>query len=252
MKSLAVAVLLLSAVCFAQHRPPEPMPISVPFSCSADHPYDIVSWFMGDSDFRASSHLEGAHHSYHLQGAELAARMNHFYIVKSKKGWPWDIKLYDRNWVYFWATENGSQGWTDPRTYKAFEPPMPIAPRCAKGGFPGETVTLPSTPFGIYTDCGNRVEKNLGRVVNEVWGPYQLSFGGDLPPNTETLVISYRYSCDANYTNCAHKEAYYLTEKYGLVQWAEWKLVSGQYQLVSQAVNNLVRPGSVAPLTTCF
>jgi hypothetical protein len=29
-----------------------------------------------------------------------------------------------------------------------------------------------------------------------VWGPYEETLGGQLPPNLQTLVISYRYTCD--------------------------------------------------------
>jgi len=36
-----------------------------------------------------------------------------------------------------------------------------------------------------------------------------------LPANLETLVISYRYTCDSDYSNCANKEEYHLARPYG-------------------------------------
>ena len=31
--------------------------------------------------------------------------------VKNVRGWPWDIKLYDEQYVYDWVTE-GANGWS--------------------------------------------------------------------------------------------------------------------------------------------
>jgi hypothetical protein len=60
--------------------------------------------------------------------------------------------------------------------------------------------------------------------VNEVWGPYNVNFGGSVNYSLPAMVISYRYNCDSSYSNCADKEGYYLTQRYGIVQWAHWKL----------------------------
>ena len=79
-------------------------------------------------------------------------------------------------------------------------------------GFPGSTLKVSNTTFDIYTDCTHYTRHHLGTGVNEVWGPYHLSFGGKLPSNLETLVISYRSNC-RNYQNCNDKEEYYLTQR---------------------------------------
>ena len=44
------------------------------------------------------------------------------------------------------------------------------AARCAKGGFPGSTITVPNTSYEIYTSCSNSTTHDLKQAVNQVWG----------------------------------------------------------------------------------
>jgi hypothetical protein len=88
--------------------------------------------------------------------------------------------------------------------------------------------------------------------VNEVWGPYNTSFGGALPDNLPTLVVSYRYNCDQSYGNCWDKEEYYLTQRYGLAQWIHYTLQGGNYQQVQKSVFNSLAWGTTSPSFQCF
>jgi len=83
-------------------------------------------------------------------------------------------------------------------------------------------------------------------------GPYTMSPGGNLPNNLPTLVISYRYSCDNSYSNCGHKEEFYLTQKYGLVQWVYSVMVKGKYQQQQKSVFNTLKSGTTTPNFACF
>jgi len=79
-----------------------------------------------------------------------------------------------------------------------------------------------------------------------------MSFGGNLPGNLPTLVISYRYNCDASYGNCGDKEEFYLTQRYGLVQWVHYALVKGTYQQQQKSVFNTLKGGGTTPNFPCF
>ena len=208
--------------------------------------YDMLDWMTMDSDLRSSHYLAGSANPIYTD--VLSGK---FYWTKSGVGYPWDIQLYDNNFIYLWITE---LDWNNPRTFKksALNTNMPLTPRCAKGGFPGSVIRVPNTSYQTYTDCTHYTTQNLKYGVNEVWGPYTLSFGGSVPNNTKTLVVSYRYNCDSTYNNCGDKEEYYLTQRYGLVQWVHYRLTSGVYQLQQKSVFNTLKTGIAKPVFACF
>ena len=129
---------------------------------------------------------------------------------------------------------------------------MPLAPRCAKAGFPGSVIRVPNTSYQTYSDGTHYITQNLKQGVNQVWGPYWISLGGALPSKLKVLVASYRYNCDVNYSNCGDKEEYYLAQKYGLVQWVHYSLVSGAYQIQQKTVFNQIASGATTPNFPCF
>jgi len=150
----------------------------------------MLDWMTMDSGLRGWNHLAGSANPLYT-----AISSNKFYWTKGVNGFPWDIQLYDSHYIYLWITEFA---WSDPHTYKKFSynTNMPLAPRCARGGYPGSTITVPDTTYDIYTSCQHHTTHNLKKAVNQVYGPYSMSFGGNLPNNLPTLVVSYRYSCD--------------------------------------------------------
>jgi hypothetical protein len=79
-----------------------------------------------------------------------------------------------------------------------------------------------------------------------------MSFGGKLPGNLKTLVVSYRYNCN-NYSNCNDKEEYYLAQQYGLVQWVHYsRNRSGAYVQQQKSVFNSLSGGTTTPKFACF
>jgi len=207
--------------------------------------YDMLDWMTLDSDLRSSTHMTGSANPLFTE-----MMPGKFYWTKGGNGYPWDIQLYDSSYVYLWITE---YAWSSPNTYKKFSynTNEPLAPRCARAGFPGSTIKVPNTSFDIYTDCTHHTRHNLGTGINEVWGPYYLSFGGKLPSNLKTLVVSYRYNCN-NYTGCHDKEEYYLAQQYGLVQWVHYSRVKGAYVQQQKSVFNSLRAGATSPKFSCF
>lgn len=213
-------------------------------SCPAGT-YDMLDWMTLDSNLRFSNHMTGSSNPLFTE-----IMSNKVYWTKSSGGYPWDIQLFDNNYVYLWITE---YAWSSPNTYKKFSynTNEPLAPRCAKAGFPGSSIKVPNTSFDIYTDCTHHTRHNLGTGVNEVWGPYYMSFGGKLPNNMKTLVVSYRYNC-SNYQSCHDKEEYYLSQQYGLVQWVHYTLNSGKYVQQQKTVFNNLTWGATSPKFACF
>jgi hypothetical protein len=214
--------------------------------------YDMLSWMTMNPTLSSDHHMAGTANS--LFTSMTSTRM---YWTKTAAGYPWDIQLFDKNFIYLWVTE---LDWQNPRTFKVFHSPtlgkfnLPLVPRYAKGGYPGSSVKISDSSYEIHSDCNAFVTKNLGHVINEVWGPYNESLGGQLPNNLQTLVISYRYSCDANYSNCANKEEFHVAKPYGLVKWQHQSLgAGGAYNAPDNVTyfNHMVS-GQTTPITSCF
>jgi len=98
------------------------------------------------------------------------------------------------------------------------------------------------------------VTLGLQNGINQVWVPYYLSLGGSLPSNLKTLVISYRYNCNANYQNCNDKEEYYVTQRYGLVQWIHYIRIpaNGTYAQLQKTIFNKLVVGVVTRIFRAF
>ena len=219
--------------------------------------FDMLDWMTMDP---FGSHMTGT-------GTPIWTVMdsanNKFYWVKSVKGYPWDVKKYDANFIYDWVTE---VSWTDPRNYKKHLGSngmgYPITPRLVPYTVGASAsmlsqINIPnsSTNFEIHDTPGNCTayhKSNLGYAKNEVWGPYYESLGGDLPNNAETLHINWMWSCDSSYNNCGTKEVYTLLQAYGNVRWENYKLVNGQYVLRQTSLRNVVTTGTITPVHPCW
>ena len=126
--------------------------IQYTITCPAGQ-WDVLSASVLDPE------LVGQH--YHMQGSlngtQTAYKFttwiqneNKVYYVKNPQGYPWDVNLYDSNYIYQWITE---VTWTDPYQYKKFNngtgsPTADFsfrwAPRC---GTPGSSsMWNPPTP----------------------------------------------------------------------------------------------------------
>jgi len=151
--------------------------------------YDMLAWMTMDPSLSASHHLSG-----NANPIYTTVQPDRFFWTKTGQGFPWDIQLYDKDFIYLWVTE---LNWQNPNTFKVFHDPvlgdynLPLVPRFAQAGFPGSKITIPpsNTTYETHSDCTTFTSQKLGGVVNTVWGPYQETLGGDLPANLETLVI---------------------------------------------------------------
>jgi hypothetical protein len=208
--------------------------------------YDMLDWMTLDSSLRSNYHMAG-----NANPLYSTISSGKFHWTKGANGTPWDIQLYDSKYIYLWITE---YDWNNPHSYKKFtnNTNLPLTPRCAKAGFPGSVIKVPNTSYQTYTDCTHYTTRNLLKSNNQVWGPYKISLGGNLPSNLNVLVASYRYNCDNNYSNCRDKEEYYLAQRYGLVQWVHYALAGGKYQMKQKTVFNRLSKGGTTPDFRCF
>jgi hypothetical protein len=233
-----------------QSPPPPPPPAPKP----QVQTYDMLAWMTMDPTLAASHHMSGTANPIYTNVAS-----DRFFWTKTGQGYPWDIQLYDNNYIYLWVTE---LNWQNPSTYKVFHDPLlgdynlPLVPRFAQGGFPGSKVTVAasSSTYETHSDCNTFITQKLGGVVNTVWGPYSENLGGDLPDNLQTLVISYQYSCDSSLQNCKNKEEFHVAKPYGLVKWQHQKLQADGTYAPPDNVTYLdkVATGQVKPYTVCF
>ncbi|MDP9162012.1 MAG: hypothetical protein M3O09_17530 [Acidobacteriota bacterium] len=232
MRLSSALLVIATATCFAMFGGTKLAQAESTISCPPGT-YDMLDWMTMDSDLRGNMHLTGSANPLYTD-----VLWGKFYWTKGQGGTPWDIQLYDNNFIYLWITE---YDWNNPASYKIFPAQkMPLTARCAQAGFPGSRITVSDTTYQTFDNCSSFSTHDLRTAVNEVWGPYNTSFGGALPDNLPTLVVSYRYNCDQSYGNCWDKEEYYLTQRYGLAQWIHYSLQDGNYQQVQRSVfNNL-------------
>jgi hypothetical protein len=175
-----------------------------------------------------------------------------FYWVKGVAGYPWDVKTFDQNGIYDQRTENV---WNDPSTFKEFEKPIKLMPRCidvpaAPGKIAQVLIDSADSLFDIHSSCASYTTHSLGFVINEVWGPYTYSIG-KMPP-AATLVHSYRYSCGSEFNACKYKETYELQKNNGMMRWTYYISDNGVYVQHSQTVHALATVGNITPVHPCW
>lgn len=205
--------------------------------------YDMLKWMAPQLD------TQNGHYNmvYPMSGT--------FYWVKSSAGYPWDINLFDQNFIYQSITE---YNWNDPHTYKIFNSAIKWTPRCIKipstTGGKIATVTVPasSSGFKVYTSCSSYTSHNLGNIVSEIWGPTTLNVGGNIPAGLPTLTMVYRYACDSAFQSCKYKETFAYQKGVGLVKWTYSTMQNGAYVQVNQSINNKTNLASIAPVHPCW
>jgi hypothetical protein len=235
-------------------------------SCPAGHGYwDILSVMMMDPGLASAYHMEGITNglpsSYVYTLWERGE--NKVYYTKNPQGNPWDINLYDSNFIYQWITElqewDGVNHWNDPTSCRKFnngsdtnlsDRSMRWAARCATPGSPNSSFwnPPPSTQphnTNYYTYVGQKLEppaQNLGYSLLQITSPESISIFDHraVPPaefSATTLPLVYTYSCgvSGNVNSCQSREIFEyafdsdvnpvdkVKHSYG---WVRWRLYS--------------------------
>jgi hypothetical protein len=223
--------------------------------------WDVLSVMMMDPGLAADYHMEGITNG--LPSAYIYTSwdpsQNKLYYVKNPQGNPWDINLYDSNFVYQWVTElqewNGVNHWNDPTSCKKFnngsqnstaDLSMRWARRCATpGGLNSSIWNSPPPVQSSNTNYYTYVDQTLqSEPQNLDYSFLQLARTGSMvitdnranPPrqfSITTLPLEYHYSCGAagNVRSCKSLEIFdygvdttvnpvdKIKHSYGWVQW---------------------------------
>jgi hypothetical protein len=227
-------------------------------SCPAGHGYwDILSVMMMDPKLAISYHMEGF--TKGLPSSYVYTKWDpsqaKVYYVKNPQGNPWDINLYDSNYIYQWVTELGSykgvDHWNDPTSCKKFNSgktdlSMRWAARCAKPG--GDNSTFwnappPAQPYNTnyYTYVDQKLQSSAQNLAYsqlqvEPTGSMNITDHRASPPrqfSVTTVPLQYTYSCSVsgNVNSCKFREVFdygldtdvnpvdNLKHSYGWIRW---------------------------------
>ena len=188
--------------------------------------------------------------------------------IKNPRGWPWDLKLYDNNYIYDWITE-GPHGWSDdpaigPKSFKKFVQNH-MSPQGAMADglimFPRFIDTLSNSferstrpaqnQYIIFENClATSPAQSLGPITQRLAGPYLLNHGGDVGEQP-TLIHQYEWSDNGI---PAREENYYALN-WGWVTWKQQtlNLKTLFYETVNQTIANQVSPvAEVKVVFPCF
>ena len=178
--------------------------------------YDMLDWMTLDSTLRSSYHVAGNSNPLYtnLGGGKFKDVSKEMNL--QHRGWSGDASFCDLN----------------------------------QDGYPDLYVLNMQGDDRYYeNDRGHRfVEKTAAYFPKTPWGAMGIKF---FDWNL-VLVPSYRYNCNSSYASCGDKEEYYLAQKYGLVQWVHYSLVSGVYKVQQKTVFNQLVKGTTTPVFPCF
>ncbi|HVO61562.1 MAG TPA: hypothetical protein VMT53_11540 [Terriglobales bacterium] len=214
------------------------------FSCPAGQ-IDVMKYFVMDQQRRPNLFMSGSPNPIYTEvypNHDFAAS-GYWFWLKSPSAHGFDVKAFDKNYVYMRSTE---LQWTNNSTFKRFAHDLPIAARCVPGGRPGPTIKVANTTFHYYQSCSEYKSSNLGTAVNKLDAPVLMNAGGNIG-HVWTRVLHYHYDCNSNYQSCSDEEQFFLGNGYGLWQWRHYQHGS----LAGSAVMNNLKSGVVADTLAC-
>jgi len=260
-RSALVVALLAVAACLPL-APSAFAQIQSTITCPSGHgDWDVLSVMMMDPGLASGYHMEGITNG--LPSAYIYtiwdASSTKLYYVKNPQGNPWDINLYDSNYIYQWVTElddwDGLNHWNDPTSCKKFNNgsedstadfSMRWAARCAAPG--GNNSTFWNSPPPVqpnntnyYTYLDQVLQpsaQNLeySRLKVKDTGTMTITDNRANPPlsfSITTLPLQYTYSCSVseNLDSCQFREIFdygldttvnpvdNIKHSYGWVRW---------------------------------
>lgn len=233
MRHLAACVVILSGTLFAQE-----------FSCPAGQA-DVMKYFVMNKANRASQFMSGSKNPIYTEVFPNLdfAEAGYWFWLKSASGNGFDVKAYDKDYVFMRATE---LVWTDNTTFKRFVHDFPISARCVLDGQAGPEIKVRDTGYQFYSSCKAYKESKLGTAINNLDAPSLMDTGGNIG-QLWTRVLHYRYNCDNNFQQCADEEQFYLANGYGEWQWKHYKNGS----LVNSTLINNMNPGTAHATLPC-
>lgn len=180
--------------------------------------------------------------------------------VKNPQGWPWDLKLYDNEFIYDWVT--GDDAHPGPRNFKKFvgnhlnaddtwADGLIMFPRWVDSANETYQITIPASQatYATVSNCTLIDIKSLGVITQRLHGPFLIDHGGDVGPQP-TLIHQYDWSNNGVLT----REENYYALHYG---WTAWKLqtlnvATGMYVPVKATISNTLAKGTPVIDFPCF
>jgi len=179
--------------------------------------------------------------------------------VKNVQGWPWDIKLYDNDYIYDWITE---KSWTDDnRAYKKFiqnhpsihslkfEDGLIMFPRHIRQTNVAFDIDIPveQSQYSTFVDCQHTRTDHLGPIHQRLRGPFLIDHGGDVGPQL-TIIHQYYWSNNGVLT----LEENHFAQNYGWVAWKLQTYVNDAYKSMQTTISNKLAPGTPKIEFPCF
>lgn len=219
--------------------------------------FDTLGWMTAQPGY-ATVHGEGNRHPRYTVIQKITSRYcpdcGVIYNVNDAQGFPWDINLYNTKNVYFWITAAVPElAWKDPTEFSVFKADGVtlstgniMAPRCANYGYPGWQGPYMVGRLTVAPGGGCDQPRTTSNWPNQsqVWGPYKMNFGGDIPNGSNTMIVAYYWST----VNGAWgvQERQYFVEGFGLVRWEAWKRQSdGSFKMVDQTTFDRLVEGNL-------
>ena len=177
------------------------------------------------------------------------AETGYFVWTKSRKGYPWDVKSFDAQYVYDRSTE---LNWSDPQSFKRFDQDLPITRRCVKVGKAGAAIKVTSakTSYGFFKSCSKYQSGTLNYVWNTLTAPKQIETAGNMGQVT-TRLFKYHYGCDSTYANCKYMEVFSLGYQIVLYDWKYYTAQNGKWVLQQESSINNYNVGQTTPYLPC-
>jgi hypothetical protein len=233
MRYLPFLIIIFSGVLFAQD-----------FSCPIGQA-DVMKYFAMSQTNRADHFMSGAKNSIYTElfPDQDFADKGYWLWLKSSTGHGFDVKTFNRHYVYMRSTE---LVWTDNTTFKRFEHDLPIAARCVTEGMAGPEIKVANTAYRYYASCEPYKTSQLGTSVNDLDAPALIDAGGNLG-QVWTRVLHYHYNCNQDFEQCADEEQFFLANGYGEWQWKHFR----NSVLVNSSLMNDMQTGSTNASLPC-
>jgi hypothetical protein len=221
------------------------------FSCSTSQD-DMLDWFTMRYPDRIDHHMAGnSNPSYTYMNPDNGgggyADTGYFLWIKGVSGNPWDIKTWDRKFIYDRSTE---LWWKDPTSFKRFNQDLRLSPRCIPTGKAGPLLRTPSSgsTYQKYGKCKSTSTNRLGYVRTQISAPFTATLSvGPVPARR----LTYMYDCDVNYANCTYKEVFGLAHGFGDYDWKYYKLTNGRYVFQKETILDQEVAGQTTPNLPC-
>lgn len=241
MRALLVFCALASMCASAQN-----------FTCPAGTE-DMMNYFLMSYPDRIDKHMGpgNANPAYSViipEYGSMYPAQGLFLWIKSVKGYPWDVKTFDQNFIYDRATE---LHWGDPTSFKRFNKDLKMSPRCIGLKKAGGTIKIPpsDSAYTFYSSCQAYQSSALSYVRNAISTPVNVKVGN--LGTVRTRYFRYRYACDSSYTNCKYMELFSLGYGIGHYDWKYYTNQNGQWVLVKESVIDQLSQGQTTPSLPC-